>query len=50
MNVVFVKEVCILIQTMLPLCKMFSESPFLEVPSEAIYQTLKKISFIIFYS
>lgn len=34
---------------MLPLHKTFSASPFLEMPSEAIYQSHKKTDFIILY-
>lgn len=44
------EEICILIQTMLPLHKTFSASPFLKMPSEAIYQSHKKTDFIILYS
>lgn len=46
----YLKEACIIIQTILPLHKIFSKSPILEIPSGALYQPLKKINFVFLCS
>lgn len=43
------EKACILIQTILSLRNIFSESPFLEMPSEALYWPLRKINLFYIY-